>query len=131
MINCSSSLQSLQCLWEQKDSIYDESTINSCFDGVRETENSKNMKAAAKAIFLDADDLTKTQWKAALGFTCLIAKFDELHEKGTYEIEEGFDAIETCFAGLKENPKFSSLISTIYGAFSEVYYNKQQITDSQ
>ena len=89
------------------------------------------MKAAAKAIFLDADDLTKTQWKAALSFTCLIAKFDEVHDIRTYEIEEGFDAIETCFAGLKENPKFSSLIGTIYGAFSEVYYNKQQITDSQ
>ena len=47
-------------------------------------------------------------------------------------MEEGFDAIETCFASSKENPTFSSLISTIYVAFIEKpYFKKSQNSDSQ
>ncbi len=131
MINCTPSYQALLCIWDQRDSINNESIINSCFDGVRETDNTKNMKAVAKAIFLDADVLTKTQWREALGFECLIEKFERLHAKESFEMKEGFTVIETCFSSLKENPKFKSLIGIINGAFIVDYFKKPQNSDSQ
>ena len=131
MISCTTSDQALLCMWEQRQAIYDESKINSCFDGVLESDDSNDIKVALKAIFLDADNLTKTQWKIALGFQCLIGKFDRLEAEKS-GMKEGFDAIETCFASSKENPTFSNLISTIYVAFIEKpYFNKSQNSDSQ
>ena len=84
------------------------------------------MENVAQGIFLDADDLTKNEWKSALGFSCFLPKMEQLHAlNGNYDDSDGFAAINECFGSLIGNPKFDVLIQVIIEAFEEAKTNTQ------